>query len=259
MTMPDREIATILVNAAMTRTAIEPLTNAYPDLDAARAYDVQDAVVRARVDAGAAVLGAKLGLTSAAKQKQMNVAEPLYGFLTDDMLIEPGRAIAVTDYIQPRCEPEIAFVLSRDLAGDQVTGADVLDATALVFPAIDVLDSRFTGYTFTINDVIADNASSSGFTLGGVGVSPIGIDLRLVGCAFYLNDVLVSTAAGAAVLGDPAKAVAWMVRKLAARGRGLSAGQIVMAGALTEAIAVSHGDVVIARFDRLGEVTLNVV
>ena len=90
-------------------------------------------------------------------------------------------------------------------------------------------------------------------------MSPIGIDLRLVGCAFYLNDLLVSTAAGAAVLGDPAKAVAWMVRKLAARGRGLYAGQIVMAGALTEAVTVSRGDVVSARFDRLGDVTLNVV
>ncbi len=259
MSLPVSEIAAILINAAAARTAIEPLTNTYTDLDAAHAYDIQDTVVRARVDAGAAVLGAKLGLTSAAKQKQMNVAEPLYGFLTDDMLIEPGRAIAVTDYIQPRCEPEIAFVLSRDLAGGHVTGADVLDATALVFPAIDVLDSRFTGYAFTINDVIADNASSAGFTLGGVGVSPIGIDLRLVGCTFYLNEVLISTAAGAAVLGDPSQAVAWMVRKLAARGRGLSAGQIVMAGALTEAIAVSHGDIVSARFDRLGEVTLNVV
>ena len=251
-----KDLALMLSEAARERTAIEPLTTSYPDLDADTAYAVQDAVVSARVEGGAVVVGAKLGLTSVAKQRQMNVSEPLYGFLTDDMQIDTGEALHCGRYIQPRCEPEIAFLLGQDLEGPHVLAAHVLAATELVFPAIDILDSRFAGYRFTITDVIADNASSAGFVLGGNGMSPEGIDLRLLGCAFEHNGILVGTAAGAAVLGHPAASVAWMVRRLAARGRGLRAGQVVLSGALTEAVAVAPGDTVVARFDRLGTVEL---
>jgi len=254
--LPKEEIARALIEAARQRTGIAPLTNTYPDLDFDTAYEVQDAVVEARVSAGATVVGGKLGLTSKAKQVQMNVDRPLYGFLTDDMQIDTGQAVVCSDYIQPRCEPEIAFLLGRDLHGSHVTASHVLDAASLVFPAIDVLDSRFSGYKFTFMDVIADNSSCAGFTLGGTGTDPRGIDLRLVGCSFEKNGQLVATAAGAAVMGHPAAAVAWMVRQLAVRGRGLHAGQVIMAGALTEAIAVSPGDTVVARFDRLGTVEL---
>jgi len=254
--LPKDDIARTLIEAAATRTGVAPLTDTYPDLDFDTAYEVQDAVVSARVAAGATVVGAKLGLTSRAKQVQMNVDRPLYGFLTDDMQIDTGEALVCDDFIQPRCEPEIAFLLSRDLRGPQVTAAHVLAATDLIFHAIDVLDSRFSGYKFTFMDVIADNSSCAAFTLGGQGSSPTGTDLRLIGCVFEKNGQLLSTASGAAVLGHPAASVAWMVRQLAARGRGLSAGQVVMAGALTEAIAVSPGDTVVARFDRLGTVEL---
>jgi 2-keto-4-pentenoate hydratase len=252
---PD-DIAGTLIQAARSRIAIRPITDQVPDLDHDTAYRIQDAVVRARVDAGAVVVGAKLGLTSAAKQRQMNVDEPLYGFLTDDMQIDTGQTLTCADFIQPRCEPEIAFLLRRDLAGTHVTAAHVLAATELVFPAIDVLDSRFTGYAFTITDVIADNSSCAGFVLGGTGVPPEGIDWRLVGCVLEHNGHLAATAAGAAVLGHPAASVAWMVRRLATRGRGLTAGQVILSGALTEAIAVTPGDTVVARFDRLGTVEL---
>lgn len=256
MSLPTDEIARTLVEAARTRTATHPITDDYPDLDPAAAYTVQDAVVQARVEAGAVVVGAKVGLTSVAKQRQMNVAEPLYGWLTDDMQLDTGATLTCSDYIQPRCEPEIAFLLADDLAGPHVLAAHVLAATALVFPAIDVLDSRFAGYKFTGADVIADNSSCAGFVFGGQGTDPRGIDLRLVGCAFEKNGVLLGTAAGAAVLGHPAASVAWMVRRMAERGQGLRAGQVVMAGALTEAVAVSPGDTVVARFDRLGTVEL---
>ncbi len=256
MSLPTDDIARTLIEAARTRTAVLPLTNEYPELDAETAYSVQDAVVQARVQSGAVVIGAKLGLTSVAKQQQMNVSEPLYGWLTDDMQLDTGQTLICSDYIQPRCEPEIAFLLRSDLSGSHVLAAHVLAATELVFPAIDVLDSRFAGYKFTGSDVIADNSSCAGFVFGGQGTDPRGIDLKLVGCAFEKNGRLLATAAGAAVLGHPAASVAWMVRRMAARGQGLSAGQVVMAGALTEAVAVSPGDTVVARFDRLGTVEL---
>jgi 2-keto-4-pentenoate hydratase len=249
-------IAERLLSAVRNRTATEPLTNTWPDLTVDEALTVQDAVVYARVDAGAKVVGAKLGLTSVAKQRQMKVDQPLFGWLTDDMQIDVGQSVECARFIQPRCEPEIAFLLNRDLEGPNVTAAHVLAATEAVFGAIDVLDSRFTGYAFTFNDVVADNASSAAFTLGGTPIDPKGIDLRLTGCVFEKNGELIATAAGAAVLGHPAASVAWLVRELARRGRGLSKGQVVMAGALTEAIPVAPGDTVVARFDRLGTVEL---
>jgi len=245
-----------LLSAVRNRTATEPLTNTWPELTIDEALTVQDAVVYARVDSGAKIVGAKLGLTSVAKQRQMKVDQPLYGWLTDDMQLDVGQSVECARFIQPRCEPEIAFLLNRDLEGPHVTAAHVLAATEAVFGAIDVLDSRFTGYAFTFNDVVADNASSAAFALGGTPLDPNGIDLRLTGCVFEKNGELVATAAGAAVLGHPAASVALLVRELARRGRGLSKGQVVMAGALTEAIPVAPGDTVVARFDRLGTVEL---
>ena len=244
-----------LLGAVADRTGTAPLTDSM-ELDEDTALLVQEAVVQARVDAGHAIVGAKLGLTSAAKQKQMNVDRPLYGWLTSDMQVDTGAAVRCDSYIQPRVEPEIAFLLGRDLEGPDVTAAQVLAATEAVFGAIDVLDSRYAGYKFTFNDVTADNASSAGFILGGTAMDPYGIDLRLTGCVLEKNGELVATAAGAAVMGHPASAVAWLVRALAKRGQGLEAGHVVMAGGMTEAVAVSPGDTVVATFDRLGSVEI---
>ncbi len=254
--MTTKRLAERLITAARQRTATTPLSDEDADLDVDMAYQIQSEVVAARLEAGALIVGAKLGLTSAAKQRQMKVNEPLYGWLTSDMQIDTGAVLECARFIQPRCEPEIAFLLSADLSGADTSAAQVLAATELVFPAVDVLDSRFAGYAFTLPDVIADNSSGAAYVLGGQGVRPDGFDLRLTGCAFYKNGVLIATASGAAVLGHPASAVAWLVRKLAARGEGLRAGQVVLSGSMTEAVAVAPGDVIIARLDRLGTVEI---
>lgn len=254
--MNTKALAEQLITAARERTATTPLSDEVSDLDVATAYAIQADVVAARLEAGSVIVGAKLGLTSVAKQRQMKVDEPLYGWLTSDMQIDTGAVLECARFIQPRCEPEIAFLLSADLDGPDTSAAQVLAATELVFPAVDVLDSRFAGYAFTLPDVIADNSSCAGYVLGGQGVHPAGFDLRLTGCAFYKNGELVATASGAAVLGHPAAAVAWLVRRLAARGEGLRAGQVVLSGSMTEAIAVAPGDVITARLDRLGTVEI---
>lgn len=253
MTSPE-DLARRLTEAAGKRTGIEALTTTVGAFDVETAYRVQDAVVADRVARGASIVGAKLGLTSTAKQKQMKVDEPLYGWLTGDMAIDVGQPLPCARFIQPRCEPEIAFVLRSDLDGPHVTASQVLAATAAVYPAIDVLDSRFAGYSFTLPDVVADNASGAGFVLGGQATDPVGLDLRLTGVVLEKNGELVATAAGAAVLGHPAASVAWLIRVLAQRGRGLLAGQVVLSGALTEAVPVSPGDVIVARYDRLGTI-----
>jgi 2-keto-4-pentenoate hydratase len=256
MSFPAQDASARLITAARTRTATTALTGDYGDFDIPTAYDVQALVVADRIAQGHQVVGAKLGLTSEAKQKQMNVSEPLYGWLTNDMRLEPGAPLIVDAFIQPRVEAEIAFLIGDDLEGDDVGAADVLAATAAVMPAIDVLDSRYAGYSFTLPDVVADNSSSAGFVTGTTLVDPIGIDLRLLGVVLEVNGVVVATAAGAAVLGHPASSVAWLVRALARRGEGLAAGMTVLSGACTAAFAVSPGDTVVARIDRLGTVEI---
>lgn len=243
-----------LAEAIATRTAISPEAD---DLTVDRAYELQDELITLL---GRAPVAAKLGLTSVAKQQQMHVDEPAYGWLLQGAEVEVGRALACGELIQPRVEPEIALLVGRDLSGPDVTATDVLMATEAVLPAIDVLDSRYAGYQFTLPAVVADNISSARYAVG----SPVplrrsgaaGFDLRLVGCVFEVDGRLVSTAAGAAILDHPAAAVAWFARSLAARGRTLEAGTLVLAGAMTAAVPVSPGQVVRATIDRIGSVEL---
>lgn len=252
--MDRHALAARILDAIAGRRAIPPLTATDPDLSLDDAYAIQDLVV--------AGLGGpttpKLGLTSKAKQQQMHVDRPLFGWFPPDTLLEPGEPLVVGDLIQPRVEPEIAFVLARDLPPDADVD-DVLAATERVVPAIDVLDSRFEGYAFTLPDVVADDASAARYVIGGLGAAPEGFDLRLTGCVLEVNGELVATASGAAVLDHPAAAVAWLATELGRRGRTLTAGTTVLAGALTAAVAARAGDLVTATFDRIGTVELTCV
>jgi 2-keto-4-pentenoate hydratase len=250
------ELAAALHEAERTRSLIPPLTEGHPELTIEDAYAIQDALVRLREERGERVIGAKLGLTSRAKQRDMGIDRPISGWLTDAMALEPGSALDPATLVQPRAEPEIAFLLGEDLAGPDVTAAHVLAATRMLVPAIEVLDSRFPDYRFGLTDVIADDASAGRFALGACGAPPDGIELGLVGCVFERNGEVIATASGAAALGHPAAAVAWLVRSLATRGRGLRAGQVVLSGGLTSAVPIGPGDVVTVRLDRLGTVTL---
>lgn len=252
-----QELAARLTKAVTERTAIDPLTDdpefSGPgrDLDLDTGYAVQRVL---REQAGPRV-GWKLGVTSRAKQAQVGVSDPVYGFLPGTGALDLGVPLRTGELIQPRAEPEIVFVLGRDLAGEYVTAADVLSATSGLAVGIEVLDSRFRDYRFTMADVVADNTSAARFVVG-TPVSPAGIDVRLVGVLLEKNGRLVATASGAASLGHPAAAVAWLVRRLAASGEGLAAGEVVLSGGLTAATPVAPGDVVTVSIDRLGTVEL---
>ena len=245
------ELAARLAKATADRAAIPPLSDGLPGLDAATGYAIQ-AVAR---EAAGPLAGWKLGATSRAKQAQVGVHEPVRGFLASASALDLGEPLVTAQLIQPRAEPEIVFVMGRDLSGPAVTAADVLAATAGVAAGIEILDSRFVDYRFTVPDVIADNTSAGRYVVGAP-VPPDGIDLRLAGVVLEHNGEVTATAAGAAALGHPAAAVAWLVRALAAAGDGLRAGQIVLSGGLTAAVPLRTGDVVVATIDRLGTVEL---
>jgi 2-oxo-3-hexenedioate decarboxylase len=243
----DRVVA--LRKAELSRTTIPKLTDAQPDLTVAAAYEIQRRLVGLRLDAGERLVGAKLGLTSAAKQYEMSVSEPIYGLLTDGMRGEPDLA----RLIHPRAEPEIALILGRELRGP-ATVEEVLAATRAVAPAIEIIDSRYEGFRFRLADVVADNASAARFVLGEERPLADLPPLPLIGCVLTVGGAVHATAAGAAVMDDPALAAAWLVERLAERGEGLSPGSIVLTGGLTAAVTLERGVAVRAEFDRLGTV-----
>ncbi len=209
------ELAARLSKAVADRTAIEQLSDDVPDLDLATGYAVQ----RAQREAAGPLVGWKLGVTSRAKQAQVGVSSPVYGFLAGANALDLGEPLRTGELIQPRAEPEVVFTLRTDLAGPNVTAADVLAATAGVAVGIEILDSRFRDYRFTMADVVADNTSAGRFVVG-TPVPPQGVDLRLVGVVLEHNGDVAATASGAASLGHPAAAVAWLARTLFAEGEG---------------------------------------
>ncbi|MCW2758784.1 MAG: 4-oxalocrotonate decarboxylase [Nocardioidaceae bacterium] len=241
----------ILTAARLERRAVPQLSDSFPDLDLARAYEIQREQREGRGD----VIGWKLGVTSRAKQVQVGVDSPIRGFLATDHVLDYGEPLVVAEHINPRCEPEIAFVMGADLAGAHVTTTEVLAATAGVAAGIEVLDSRYTDYRFTMPDVVADNSSAGRYVIGSP-VPVIGIDLRLVGVVMEQNGEVVATASGAASLGHPASAVAWLVRSLAADGEGLRKGDVIISGGLTAATPVVAGDTIVVSIDRIGSVEL---
>jgi 2-oxo-3-hexenedioate decarboxylase len=246
-----------LLAAQRERREIGRLTEGRPELDEAAAYAIQaQLVARLVADERTHVTGLKLGLTSKAKQKQMNIAEPVYGELLASRQVAEGEALRVGDLIHPKAEPEIALVLGRELKGPGVTTAQARDAIAAACVAIEIIDSRFKDYSFALPDCVADNASAARHMISTYRVPVAGLDLRTLGAVFEKNGEVVGTGAGAAVSGDPANGIAWLANKLAAMGRSLAAGTVVMTGSLCDAIALAPGDVVSVTVARLGSLTL---
>lgn len=236
--------------------AIPKLTDEYPAMSIADGYAVQSALRRRFLAQGHKLVGWKAGLTSKAKMRQMGVDVPSIGFLTDRMARPESSVISMTGLVHPRVECEIAFVTAKDLAGPGCTAADVLAATDFVLPAIEIIDSRFSGFKFDLASVIADNGSSCLFVGGGRPRLVADLDLPTIGVVMEKNGEPVSLAAAAAVLGHPAEAVAMLVNILHELGETLPTGSIVLSGGITAAVAVAPGDHVIARFQDLGSVSV---
>ena len=244
--------------AERERHPIARLTDERPDLSVDDAYRIQEALIARRLAVGEQIVGAKLGFTSRAMRDALGVGEPNYGWLTDAMLLPDGSARA-DELIHPKVEPEIAFLLGRELAGTATGIPDVLAATAAVLVALEVVDSRYEGFRFLGPDNIADDSSAARVVLGARAVPPGDVDLALLGVVLSVDGEVMATAAGAAAEGHPAAAVAWLVRRLAAAGRGLRAGEIVISGGLTRPFDLRPGTTIGVEIDRLGEATVRMV
>jgi 2-oxo-3-hexenedioate decarboxylase len=250
------ELAEIVTKAQLGAYEIDKLTGNRP-LNLKEAYAVQKLVVQRLEAKNGTVIGYKTGLTSRSKQAAMGVHEACYGYVLGKTLGKEGEPLSLTGLIHPRAEPELAFVMGKPLNGPGVTGAQAMAATAEIKLAIEVIDSRYKNFQFTLEDVIADNCSAGKLLLSDKGFTPYRYDLRLMGLTFEKNGELFFTGAGAAVLSHPANAVAWLANKLyEIEGRGLEAGDMVLAGAFTPAVEIKSGDKVLASFAGAGSLEL---
>ena len=257
--------AELLDNAEVTATQIRQTTTVHTDMTMDDAYRIQAAWLDRKLARGERLVGHKIGLTSRAMQAAMNITTPDSGFLTADMVFEPGSTLEAARFCDPKIELELAFVLGSDLAGANLSVDDVLDATDHVSPAVELIAARsyrtdpVTGRTRTVFDTIADNAADAGIVCGGTPVGPREVDLRWVSALGFRNGTIEETGVAAGVLDHPANGIVWLARRYAEQGLTLSAGQTILAGSFTRPIDIRPSDDFHFDFGPLGAFGLSFV
>ena len=257
--------AEALYRAERERRQIPALTLTWPDMDLDDAYAVQKRWEDRKIADGRAVVGYKIGLTSRAMQMAVNIDQPDFGVLLDDMMFDSGARIEAGRFTDPRIETEFAFVMKQPLSGDKVTVEEVMDATDYIVPALELIAARSyrtdpaSGYTRKVFDTIADNAANAGVIVGDTRIDKNEIDLVWAGALLSLNGQIEETGLAGGVLGHPAHGISWVCRRFAAHGVGLEPGQLVLSGSFTRPVAVRAGDRVSADYGPWGEVSAEFV
>ncbi len=262
------QLAQELEQSEKSRQQIEHFSKRFPDMTVADGYRVSRAWVGMQIAAGRKVIGHKIGLTSRAMQIASQIDEPDYGTLLDSMLYtcRTGEVLDIPakNFIAPRVEVELAFILKSPLVGPGLPGGkeltleDVLAATEYVTPAIEIIDSRIeqfdrnTKVMRKVFDTISDNAANAGIVVGANRVDPLSVDLPWCGAVLRQNGMVEETGLAAGVQGHPAIGVAWLANKLAPWGESLQPGQIVLAGSFTRPVAAKPGDEFEADYGPLG-------
>ncbi len=253
-------LAAELHDAEKRRVQLRHFSKRHPEMTIADGYAIQRAWLGLRLAEGRVVKGRKIGLTSRAMQLSSQITEPDYAPLLDDMFFEAGGDIPTDRFIAPRVEVELAFILGRPRQGPGVTLADVLAATELVTPAVEIIDARIeqfdreTKAPRKVFDTIADFAANAGIVTGGRPVRPHDVDLRWAGAMLYKNGVIEETGLAAAVLNHPGNGVAWLANKIAPHDERLNAGDVVLAGSFTRPTPALRGDVFHVDYGPLGAI-----
>lgn len=250
-----QQAAERLWEAGRSGVPCQPVRDLIGELELSAAYQAQEINTERRLSEGYRLVGRKIGLTARSVQQQLGVNQPDYGMLFDDMDVRLGEEIPFARVSQPRIEAEIAFVIGRDLDSERLTSADVLAAVEYAVAALEIVGSRVANWDISICDTIADNASSGLFVLGDQPRKLSDIDARLCGMVMERRGVPVSLGAGVACLGSPVASALWLAKVMAAAGRPLCRGDIVLTGALGPVVPIEPGDAVTARINGLGSVS----
>ena len=249
--------AKAIYEAEQTGDWTEPVSNRHEDADVEDAYRIGIEVRDLKVSAGRRVKGHKIGFTSKAMRSLVGATEPDYGFLYDDWFVPEASTVSRSKLNRPLVEQELAFVVGQRLAGPSVNAADVIRATDFVLPALEIVDSRFSGRGKTLLvDSISDAASCGFVVLGGNPARLTDIDIRRVGGSLSINGDIIETGTAAAVMGNPINAVAWLANKLAEFHVAMKPGDVILSGSFIKAVPFDAGDSILAMFDHLGEVSL---
>lgn len=259
MAIPVPELALHLDTALREAREVERISTRYADFTLADAYAIQDAGILLKTQRGERPIGFKMGFTSEAKRQQMGLGAPIYGVITDRMAVEEGSRYSLTGTIHPKIEPEIAFYVGQELRG-KVTEQQAWDACTGVGAALEILDSRFVGFKyFSLEDVVADNCSSSRYILGRQVFSPRDVAIGDLEMVMSINGKPAQSARSSAISGHPVRSLVQLCELLAERGLSLPAGSVVLAGAATQAVAMEPGMRVELAVERLGGVSIDVV
>lgn len=240
--------------AATTGVPCAPVRDLIGADDVDAAYAVQQRLVEERSATGARRTGRKIGLTSPVVQAQLGVDRPDFGVLFADMDVSALAQVPSDRLLQPRTEAEVAFVLDRDLADGPLDEEQVREAVGWATAALEIVDSRIAGWDITFGDTVADNASSGLFVLGETRLTLDELVPRDVPMRLALDGATVSKGSGAACLGDPLTALAWLARTARDLGDPLRAGDLVLSGALGPMVPTPPGSVVTADLGPLGSV-----
>ncbi len=250
------EIVDKLDKAEATCTPIAPLVQSYPAMEEKDAYQIQWMVASRALRAQRRLVGYKIGLTSLEAQKHFNVFEPDYGHLFDSMAISEDSEIDLSKLIQPKIEGEIAFVLGRDLKGPGITPSQVIRAIDYVTTSFEVIDSRIKDWKITAKDTIADNGSSARYILAGQKTPLEKVHLPHLGMALCKNNEVVVTGSGAAVMGNPINAIAFLANTLGKHDRALLEGQVVLSGSIGGMVSMQSGDHFSVEIHKLGRANI---
>lgn len=258
MTVPDHlldEAATRLEEAYVTRTPCAPIRDLIGETDIAAAYAVQNRQTDHRVRAGARVVGRKTGLTNPAVQAQLGVGQPDFGVLFDDMDVTGLSEVPSDRLLQPKAEAELAFVLKDDLLEGDLDVEQCRAAVDHARAAIEIVDSRVADWQIRITDTVADNASSGLYVLGDKKVPLTDLEPVEVRMSMTQDGRVVSEGDGSMCLGDPLVALSWLARIAREYGQPLTAGQVVLSGALGPMVSAPPGSTFEATIHPLGAVT----
>ncbi len=245
--------AKLLRVAEMNKQPIAPFTSS-TEISVDDAYRIQLLQIQDKIEAGAEVVGMKIGLTSKVMQDMFKVTTPDFGHILNTMVYDEKKPIKVQQFIQPKVEFELAFFLKTDLQGPNVSEQDVMAATEYIAPAIEIIDSRIENWQFQFQDTVADNGSSAGTVIGQMRTAVDLRELETIELVANRNGEVFDRGLSNAVMGNPARAVAWLANMLSDYDISLKAGQFILAGAITAAVPFEAGDTFEANFGSYGTV-----